>query len=126
MESKFKINFIELLFLVEACIPPMPIARTLIWYNIIDSYYYQLSKNERSYLYEYINKNWIFKESLNKEESCVLFNARYNPDNQYLIKTEFDGKIEIHECFLYNGQYHKQKNVKIQEKYIKEIKKIHN
>lgn len=125
-ENRFNIDFFEFAFLVEACIPPRPIARSMFWDKVIDVYYYRLTKDERARLYEWINKNWTFEKSLKEgEEGCLLFNARYNPENQYLVETEYEGKQETYECFLYNDRYYTNKNTSIQEQYIKNVSKKH-
>ena len=125
MENRFDIDFFEFSFLVEACIPPRPIARSMFWDRVINVYYHRLTKDERSRLYEWINKNWSFQRGLEeKNEACLLFNARYNPENQYLVETEFEGKVETHECFLYNDRYYTKIDTSIQEKYITLVSKM--
>lgn len=42
-DNRFSIDFIEFSFLVEACIPPRPIARTYFWGQVIDKYYHVLT-----------------------------------------------------------------------------------
>jgi len=125
MKKRFEIDFFEFSFLVEACIPPRPIARSMFWDKVIDVYYHELAKDERERLYEWINKNYAFQESLkNENEDCLIFNARYNPDTQYEIETEFKGKTEKHHCFLYNDRYHTSLTTSIQPEYIKNINKL--
>ena len=55
--STFNIDFFELSFLAEACIPPRPIARTYFWQNLSKVYWYQMTENERERLFEWINRN---------------------------------------------------------------------
>lgn len=127
MKHKFKIDFIEFSFLVEACIPSKHIStmKSIFFDKVINEYYHQLSENEKLRLYDWINKNWTFKDNIiNNNEDCLIFNARYNPNNQYLIESEFDNKIESNKCFLYNDEYYKEKNIKIQKDRIKGIVKI--
>lgn len=59
--SKFKIDFFELLFLAEACIPPSPIARATFWQNLTNVYYEQMTDNERSRLFSFMNRNEIYQ-----------------------------------------------------------------
>lgn len=122
--TKFSIDFFEFSFLVEACIPPRPIARACFWNDVIDIHYYRLSDNERSRLHEWVNRNGSFEDSLtNKNEQCELFNARFDPTNQYLITTDFNGDVTTTECFLFNERYYITSNRSVNEDYIKEIKK---
>ena len=44
MENKFNIDFFELCFLAEACIPPRPIARAMFWDTLINEHYYNLTE----------------------------------------------------------------------------------
>lgn len=117
---RFDIDFVEFAILTESCIPETPIARAYFWGNVIDKYYYVLTDDERLRLFEWINKNWKFIDSLEKgNEDCLLFNARYNPENQFLIKTLYDNKEEIIECFKFNDKYYTEKNRYVSEEFIK-------
>lgn len=120
IDRKFTIDFTELAFLAEACIPPRPIARSMFWHNLIDVYYEEMTPEESERLWEWLNKNPLYKEGLeNKNVDCLLFEARYNPDNQYLITTEHPiQKREVHTAFLYNGRYHTSSNKSLLEEYI--------
>lgn len=124
-QNRFDIDFIEFSFLVTSTIPPRPIARTMFWHRVIDQYYKVLTKNERANLFEWVGREDDFKHGIeNKNEGCELFYARYNPDNQYLVKTLFKGKEEEVECFKHKDRYHTSINSSINEDFITEIKKI--
>ena len=102
--SKFEIDFFEFSFLVEACIPPVPIARSSFWDKVCNDYYHQLSANERSRLFEWISLNPRFKDSLQMDnKQCRVFWHRYNPECQYSVTT--DGDV-ITDCFLMDGKYY--------------------
>jgi hypothetical protein len=122
--KRFKIDFIEFAFLVEACIPPRPIARTYFWHQVIDKYYHDMTKEERNNLYEWINKNPQFEEAKKKEHDAYLFELRFNPDNQYEVETEHEGKKEKHQCFKVNDRYYTKRNTSIVDEYITDVKKI--
>ena len=119
--SEFKIDFFELCFLAETCIPPRPIARAMFWDKLINEYYYQLSDDESDKLFEWICKNTYF-DLFNEE--CKWFYDRFNPDNQYQVKTFYEGNEELKNCFLHNGKYHISKTQSIYEKYIVSVTKI--
>lgn len=124
-DCRFKIDFIEFAFLVEACIPPRTIARAMFWERVIDEYYHVLTPEERKRLYEWINLNPGYKHGIeNHNEDCLLFEARYNPDNQYRITTIYNDKEETHDCFLWNRGYQLTKSTSIIDEYIKNIEKI--
>lgn len=124
-QNRFDIDFIEFSFLVCSAIPPRPIARTIFWHRVIDQYYHILTKRERADLFEWVTREYAFENGMeNKNEDCELFYARYNPDNQYLIKTLFKGKEGESECFKYKDRYHTSRSTSINEDFIKEIIKI--
>ena len=52
--SEFKIDFFELMFLAEVCIPQVPIARAMFFENMSDTYYHQMSPDERIKAFEWI------------------------------------------------------------------------
>ena len=121
---RFDIDFFEFSFLVEACIPPRPIARAMFWDSVIDKYYHALTPEERERLFEWINKNPFFIQSLEEgNEDCALFNARFDPNNQYRANTLFEGREEVKECFEWHNRYHTSKSTSIIEKYITSIEK---
>lgn len=123
--STFTIDFFELSFLAEACIPPRPIARTSFWNNLTDKYWEQMSENERSRLFEWLNQNWLYKQSLeDKDEDLLVFHNRFNPENQYLVKTRFKGKEEEYRVFKMNDIYYIGRNRFIANEYIIETKLI--
>lgn len=112
--SNFTIDFFELLFLAEACIPPQPIARACFFENMSDVHYHQMSIDERFRMFEMI------KPKLNLEnEDCRYFFARYNPKNQYLVSCFHNGKADEIHCFRFNELYHTSKNRSVNPQYIK-------
>jgi len=51
MES-FQIDFFELAFLAEACIPPRPIARMMFWQHLTDYYITRTTSIADEYIVE--------------------------------------------------------------------------
>lgn len=121
--GRFAIDFFEFSFLVEACIPPRPIARTCFWYDLIDKYYHVLTPNERARLHEWINRNPAF--SLENAD-CHLFNARFDPKNQYRVKTLFNGKEGVDDAFMWSNEFYLSSNRSIAREYITEVTPIEN
>lgn len=121
-DKKFQIDFFELAFLAEACIPPAPIARSMFWDNLIDHYWGQMTEDERIHLWEWLNINLVYKERLDVgNEQVMMFEARYNPDNQYEVKL-FDGVTR--RAFWYNERYYVAKNRSLLEDFIEDITKL--
>lgn len=121
--ATFEIDFFELAFLAEACIPPNPIARTMFWQHLTDKYWAQMSEDQREHLFEWLNKNDRYQESLEKEEETQLFHARFDPNNQYVVKTTNKGKAEVHEAFKLGEFYYIKRNTWISPEYIDKVEK---
>jgi len=120
--SRFNIDFFEFSFLVEACIPPRPIARAMFWDDVIDKHYNTLTDNERGRLFEWINRNPCMQDGIEEgNEDCLLFNARFNPDNQYKVHTNYNDKLEVYDAFKLNDRYYIKKNTSIEDKYITKV-----
>jgi len=124
-KQRFKIDFFEFGFLVCACIPPNPIARAMCWDNVINEYYYELTPDERVGLYEWVNREYSMQHALEENnKDAIEFNLRYDPNNQYEITTEFEGKVEIVQAYKDGDKYYVAINKWISPEFIKEIKKI--
>ena len=122
--STFTIDFFELAFLAEACIPPRPIARAMFWQSLTDKYWHQMTEGERNHIFEWLQKNWIYEESLAKEEDTQVFHARFNPDNQYMVKTKYKDKEEEHRTFKMGDRYYTGRNTSLVDEYIISIEKF--
>jgi hypothetical protein len=122
--STFTIDFFELAFLVEACIPPRPIARAMFWQSLTDKYWHQMTEGERAHLFEWLQKSWVYEESLKKEQDTQEFHARFNPDNQYMVKTNYEDKEEEHRAFKMNDRYYTGRNKSLVDEYIISVEKF--
>jgi hypothetical protein len=122
--SNFTIDFFELAFLAEACIPPNPIARTMFWQHLTDVYWGQMSDEERDRLFEWLNRNDYYKQSLEKEEDTQMFHARFDPNNQYMVYTTMDGKDDVNRAFKYKDLYFVRSNSWITPEFITKVEKI--
>ena len=123
--SRFSIDFFEFSFLVCACIPPTPIARGMFWDNVINEYYHELTPEERVKLHEWVNREYSMQHALEKgNEDAIEFNLRYDPDNQYEVRTEFKGKEEIVQAYKDGDRYYIEINKWIAPEFIKEVIKL--
>lgn len=119
--TKIEIDFFELSFLAEACIPPVPIARGSFWNRLINEVYYKLSSDERERLFGWITKNCKFDL---ENEDCAWFYARYNPKNQFDVQSFHNGEAGVHEAFLKDDKYHTAINRFISPEYIKRVVRV--
>jgi hypothetical protein len=122
--SNFTIDFFELAFLAEACIPPNPIARTMFWQRLTNVYWEQMTEEEREHLFEWLNRNDNYKRSLENEEETQIFHARFDPDNQYIVYTTMDGKNDVNRTFKYNDLYYVQRNSWVTPEFITKVEKL--
>jgi hypothetical protein len=119
--STFTIDFFELAFLAEACIPPRPIARTMFWQSLTDQYWHQMTEGERAHLFEWLNKNWQYEKSLETEADIKIFHARFDPENQYEVNTSEDEKIR---AFKMGDRYYIGTNRWVAEGHITSVEKF--
>lgn len=117
--SNFTIDFFEFSFLVEACIPPRPIARSVFWDEVINKHFHQMNPEERKHLYEWISRNPQFKPEENNQ--CLMFKLRFNPDNQYEVETN---EGNIHQAFKVGEEYYLGTNKRLDINFVKKISKI--
>jgi hypothetical protein len=124
-DAQFSISEEELMILSSCTIPPTPIARAVFWRNMIEKYYHEMTKDERRKIHEWLNRNWIYEEGLEKKNEDVLwFEKRYDPENQYLVHTLYKGKEESHECFKNGDRYWTSTTRFIAPEYITKVEKI--
>jgi hypothetical protein len=112
VEKKFVIDFFELAYLTESCLPPQPISRRSFFMDTIDRYYFNMTWEERKHFFEWISP----KLDMEQEESKVFY-ARYNPENQYKTSLFFYGEEQFVEAFLLDGKYMVSSTVRLNEEY---------
>jgi hypothetical protein len=122
--SKFTIDFFELAFLAEACIPPRPIARAMFWQDLTKRYWEQMTEGERAHLFEWLQKNPYYEESLEKEADTRIFHARFNPDNQFIVKTDKEDMPTEHRAFRVGDRYYVGHDTYIPNEYIASVEKF--
>ena len=122
MEGKFKIDFFELMFLAQICIPPVPIARGMFWQDLCDIHYHKMSDNERKRMFDSIVKQDRFDIDNN---DCNYFFCRFYKFNQYVI--DAIGLDAGHtgtqiDAFKIEDKYYVSKNKWINKSCIVEVK----
>ncbi len=115
------IDFYELSFLAEACIPPVPIARASFWSDLISKHYHKMTPNERHFLHGYILRSNRFDLA---NIDCLLFAKRFDQNNQYRDISDYKHRIEANECFLMDDRYYTDVHRSIVEEYITKVEKI--
>ena len=103
---KIELDIFELSFLIEACLPPKPIARAMFFDRVIDEIYHELTVKDRALILKWAQRSMDGRYSDNTSDPQYLeFVARYDAGNQYLVKGELKGKTEEIEAYLFNGEY---------------------
>lgn len=105
--SHFKVDFFELMFLCETCIPDVPIARSVFWKKMINEHYHLMSHDERERAFIWITENNRFNKS---NEDCQWFYARFNPDNQHDVTIRGLGVTDSILTFLKDERYYTEIN----------------
>ena len=118
--STFKIDFFELAFLAEACIPPVPIARASFFADLSDKYYAIMTQEERNKLFE-----WLSPKLDLTNEDCQHFFARFNMLNQYRVKHTYNGQTNETIAYRFNDKYHVSRSKSINEDYIDCVFSLH-
>lgn len=123
---KVNLDFFEMYYLLESCFRGSHLRSGTIR-RFVDEWYDLFTPQQRKNLYDWILRD-IYNGDFKPIFSCcgedVIFMARYDPDNQYRVKTLYDGEEEIHEAFLLDGRYYTKSNRFIAEEYITSVKKI--
>lgn len=120
MRQEFNIDFLELCFLAEACIPPVPIGRAVFWDRLINDYYKRLSEEQRNRLFDFVTRSSKFDKG---NEDCQWFYARYNPQNQFHIQCEKNGRKETIKAFRKDDRYCVGKVIFVASDYIVKVEK---
>lgn len=118
-ESKFNINFLEFSFLVETCIPPVPIARSMFFKKVSDYHYHLMTDEQRKELLELVTTNSKF--NINNQD-CSHFFDRYTPNNQYLIGVK--GEDDFIYAYLHNNRFHTKKDTLVLNEMIESVTKL--
>ena len=70
-------------------------------------------------------RNFQMEEALNAgNEDARIFEARFNPENQYKVRTDFYGEEQTFVCFKLDGLYYTEPKKFIAEQFVKSVEKI--
>jgi hypothetical protein len=112
---KYTIDFFELMFLAEACIPPVPIARSMFWHNLTDVYRKQMSVEERGRFRDGVAKSSRYDL---QNVHIAEFDKAFNPDNQYKVTTM---RGETHDCYKHGDRYYVNRNTWVSPEFIAKV-----
>ena len=93
------------------------------WTKLVDAYWHSMTEESRRNLFE----DWVstpeFRDMLDNEE-VKLFFARFNPDNQFTVNTDFNGTVNKMRAFKWKDGYYVGSMSKINNDYITDVEKI--
>lgn len=113
-------------YLLESCFRGSHLRSDTIQ-RFVDEWYDLFTPQQRKDLRDWILRDVYYGKFEPQSSRCgedEKFMARYDPDNQYRVKTLYDGEEEIHEAFLLDGRYYTKSNRFIAEEYITSVEKI--
>jgi hypothetical protein len=91
--------------------------------SFIENDFHQLTPRERSRVFEIISSPSFAKKS---GTDLRLMKTRFDPANQYRVKTLFQGKEEVYDCFRFEGRFHIGTQLILKESYITGIARLSN
>lgn len=123
---KVKLDIFEMYYLLESCFRGSHLRSGTIG-RFVDEWYGLFTPQQRKNLRDWILRDVYFGKFEPRPSCCgedEAFMARYDPDNQYRVKTLYDGKEKVHDAFLRNGSYYTKSDRFISEEYITSVEKI--
>lgn len=123
---KVELDIFEMYYLLESCFRGSHLRSGTIR-RFVDEWFGLFTPKQRKDLYDWILRD-IYDGKFKPMFSCCgedeIFMARYDPDNQYRVKTLYDGKEQVHDAFLRDGKYYTKSDRFISEEYIASVEKI--
>jgi len=96
----------------------------MFWQHLTDKYWDQMSDPQRTHIWNWLQKNPYYEESLKTEEETQIFHARFDPDNQYMVHTNFHGVEDKRRAFKMGDRYYITRTTSIADEYIVEVTKF--
>lgn len=101
--------------MIEACWHHGTILRATILDKIIDTWYPQMSKDQRHAVYSFFMRQYGDDEKTERQKRLL---ARFDPKNQYDVVTEYEGNTQSNNAYLFEGKYFVGNNTYIEPKCI--------
>jgi len=94
------------------------------WIKLVDKYWHAMSEETRKETFE----DWVsqpnFNEMIEKNEEVRLFYARFDPDNQFTVTTNFNGIVNKMRAFKWGSKYHVGSIASIADDFITGVEKL--
>lgn len=116
-----RIDYFEFTVLVEASWHAGTILRHTIMAKAINVWYHDLRPKDREAAYNFFNR--IMADSKDLEIQKRFF-ARFNPNNQYEVKTKFNGLTVWTDTYRFEDKYWINTSSHLNEDYIITVNKL--
>lgn len=94
------------------------------WIKLVDKHWHAMSEETRKETFE----KWVstpdFDDMREKDEKVRLFYARFHPDNQFTVNTNYKGSVNKIRAFKWGNRYYVGSRTSINDEYITSIEKI--
>jgi hypothetical protein len=119
----FKISLHQLFLLSESCIPPAGEYKMAFWRSLVDSYWFEMSESQRAIFFNLMRDSEKYQDSLTHEETQI-FDARFDPENQYLVYSKLAGNIKTNVVFKRNGHFYANRETILFDEHIVSVMKL--
>ena len=123
---RVNLDFFEMYYLLESCFRGSHLRSGTIG-RFVDEWYDLFTPKQRKNLHDWILRDIYDGKFEPRSQLCGadrVFMAKYDTDNQYVVKTLYDGKEGIYKTFLRDGKYYTKSDRFIAEEYITSVEKI--
>lgn len=93
------------------------------WIKLVDKYWHAMSEESRKNCFDVLVASPELTIMMEKEE-VKLFHARFNPDNQFTVNTNYKGTVNKMRAFKWKDRYYVGSRTSINDEYIISVEKI--
>ena len=124
---KVDLDIFEMSYLLDCCLRGSHLRSRTIE-RFVDEWYDKFTEQERYNLYEWtLRLTYSYKHEFQPSDNCcgadIDFMCRYDPENQYIVHTVFDGKKCKVFAYKKDSKYYVESNKFIADEYIKKVEK---
>jgi hypothetical protein len=94
------------------------------WIKLVDKYWHAMSEETRKETFNHWVSTPDFDDMREKDEKVRLFYARFHPDNQFTVNTNYKGNVNKMRAFKWGNRYYVGSRTSINDEYITSVKKI--
>lgn len=93
------------------------------WIKLVDKYWHAMSEETRKETFNSLVSHSDFSAMI-KHEEIKLFHARFDPDNQFTVNTNYNGNVNKMRAFKWKDRYYVGSRTSINDEYIISVEKI--